>query len=42
MSKSTINEIDIVKEPPVKKARTAINVEGTTIFCGKFSKELKW
>ena len=29
------------KEAPVKKARTTINVEGTTTFCNELSKALQ-
>ena len=42
MPKATSNEMNIEKEPPVKKPRTAINVEDTTIFCNRSSKKLQY
>lgn len=41
-SQATTNKIYRVKEPLVKKARTATNVEEITIVCNEFSEVLEY
>ena len=40
--KAITNQIDIEKEPPVKKARTVRNSEDPTTFYYEFSKPLEY
>ena len=40
--KATTNQIDLEKQPPVTKSRTAIFVEDKTTFWDEYSEELEY